>query len=96
MLYFKSNFNPTGNKNQKEISSNTALVVFPRRERHRVVIVGSGISGFAAATTLLTSNLTDFVVLEASDRIGGRIHTVDFGELEMLKCTYFTPSKAAK
>jgi len=48
-------------------------------ERHKVVIVGAGVSGYAAATTLLANNFTDFVVLEASDRIGGRIHTVDFG-----------------
>ncbi|KAG8337822.1 hypothetical protein J6590_015492 [Homalodisca vitripennis] len=48
-------------------------------ERHRVVIVGAGVSGFAAAATLLEHNVTDLVVLEAADRIGGRIHTVEFG-----------------
>ncbi|XP_046689053.1 polyamine oxidase 1-like [Homalodisca vitripennis] len=48
-------------------------------KRHQVVIVGAGVSGFTAAATLLEHNVTDLVVLEAADRIGGRIHTVEFG-----------------
>ncbi|KAG8320386.1 hypothetical protein J6590_070153 [Homalodisca vitripennis] len=51
-----------------------------RFEGHRVVIVGAGVSGFTAAATLLEHNVTDLVVLEAADRIGGRIHTVEFGK----------------
>ncbi|XP_054257125.1 spermine oxidase-like [Macrosteles quadrilineatus] len=56
---------------------------------HKVVIVGAGISGFAAATTLLENNFTDFVVLEASDRIGGRINTVQFGGVPVDKGAEF-------
>ncbi|XP_054278009.1 spermine oxidase-like [Macrosteles quadrilineatus] len=56
---------------------------------HKVVIVGAGISGFAAATTLLKNNFTDFVVLEASDRIGGRINTVQFGGVPVDKGAEF-------
>ncbi len=42
----------------------------------RVVVVGAGIAGLAAASWLCGAGLT-CVVLEARDRIGGRLHTVD-------------------
>ena len=43
-----------------------------------IVIVGAGISGLQAARTLLAHPAAkdfDVSVLEASDRIGGRVHT---------------------
>ena len=40
----------------------------------RVVIVGAGASGLAAASRLHQKGVTDFAVLEAANRIGGRIH----------------------
>ena len=46
----------------------------------RVVIVGAGIAGLAAATTLRDMGLRDVVVLEARDRIGGRIWTSRIGD----------------
>ena len=42
----------------------------------RVVVVGAGIAGLAAASRLRGAGIT-CVVLEARDRIGGRLHTVD-------------------
>ncbi|XP_070523083.1 uncharacterized protein [Cardiocondyla obscurior] len=45
-----------------------------------VVIVGAGASGIAAASRLLKRGVEDFIVLEANDRIGGRIYTKAFGE----------------
>ena len=42
----------------------------------KVVIVGGGFSGLFAAYTLKNSRFDDFVILEAQDRIGGRIHTL--------------------
>ncbi|XP_046658319.1 spermine oxidase-like isoform X2 [Homalodisca vitripennis] len=48
-------------------------------QKHRVVIIGAGVSGFSAAATLLENDVSDIVVLEASSRIGGRIHTVELG-----------------
>jgi len=42
----------------------------------RVVVVGAGIAGLAAASTLRQAGI-DAVVLEARDRVGGRLHTVD-------------------
>jgi len=45
-----------------------------------IVIVGAGAAGIAAASRLLQRGVNDFVILEASDRIGGRIYTKDFGK----------------
>ena len=42
----------------------------------RVVVVGAGIAGLAAASRLCRAGVP-CVVLEARDRIGGRLHTVD-------------------
>ncbi|TGZ38464.1 Peroxisomal N(1)-acetyl-spermine/spermidine oxidase [Temnothorax longispinosus] len=44
----------------------------------KIVIVGAGASGIAAASRLLKRGMSDFVILEAKDRIGGRINTKDF------------------
>ncbi|XP_018303236.1 peroxisomal N(1)-acetyl-spermine/spermidine oxidase-like [Mycetomoellerius zeteki] len=46
----------------------------------KIVIVGAGAAGIAAASRLLQKGVNDFVILEANDRIGGRINTKDFGE----------------
>jgi len=45
-------------------------------KKQRVVVVGAGIAGLAAAATL-TERGFPVVVLEGRDRIGGRIHTVN-------------------
>ncbi|XP_010257143.1 PREDICTED: polyamine oxidase 1 [Nelumbo nucifera] len=44
-----------------------------------VIIVGAGISGISAAKVLAENGVKDLVILEASDRIGGRIRKEDFG-----------------
>lgn len=44
-----------------------------------MVIVGAGIAGLAAATALRDMGVHDVVVLEARDRIGGRIWTTRLG-----------------
>ncbi|XP_018347124.1 PREDICTED: peroxisomal N(1)-acetyl-spermine/spermidine oxidase-like [Trachymyrmex septentrionalis] len=46
----------------------------------KIVIIGAGPAGIAAASRLLQKGVNDFVILEANDRIGGRINTKDFGE----------------
>lgn len=45
----------------------------------QIVVIGSGPSGVAAATRLLSNGFTNVIILEAEDRIGGRINTIDFG-----------------
>lgn len=48
-------------------------------ENRKIVIIGAGLSGIACATKLLENNIEDFVILEAENRIGGRIYSIDFG-----------------
>lgn len=45
----------------------------------KVVIIGAGISGISAGNLLASNGITDFVILEASDRVGGRIWSIDLG-----------------
>jgi monoamine oxidase len=44
----------------------------------RVVVIGAGIAGLTVANALAHGGV-DCVVLEARDRIGGRLHTIDLG-----------------
>jgi protoporphyrinogen/coproporphyrinogen III oxidase len=46
-----------------------------RPRRHRVVVVGAGLTGLAAAWHVRDD--LDVTVFEASDRVGGEIHTID-------------------
>ncbi|XP_034133934.1 spermine oxidase-like [Drosophila guanche] len=46
----------------------------------RIVIIGAGASGIAAATRLLEQGFRHVQLLEAEDRIGGRIHTIPFAD----------------
>ncbi|PBC45269.1 NAD(P)-binding protein, partial [Rhodococcus sp. ACPA1] len=46
-------------------------------ETTEVVVVGAGMSGLMAATTVAPE--TDVVVLESTDRTGGRVETVRRG-----------------
>ena len=42
-----------------------------------VLVLGAGMSGVAAARTLEVNGIEDFIVLEAEDRIGGRVREFD-------------------
>jgi monoamine oxidase len=46
-----------------------------RRARPRVAVVGAGLAGLTAAIDLVDAGF-DVVVLEARDRVGGRVHTL--------------------
>ncbi|XP_001849990.2 peroxisomal N(1)-acetyl-spermine/spermidine oxidase [Culex quinquefasciatus] len=45
----------------------------------KILIVGSGAAGIAAATRLFRKGFRNLEILEANNRIGGRVHTVPFG-----------------
>ena len=57
---------------------NTAAEIEEQRASSRVVIVGAGAAGLAAARWLQQRGIK-LLVLEARDRVGGRIHTVAMG-----------------
>jgi NADPH-dependent 2,4-dienoyl-CoA reductase/sulfur reductase-like enzyme len=44
-------------------------------ERKQVAIIGAGISGLVCARALLSNNITDFVLLEKRNEVGGRVRT---------------------
>ena len=43
---------------------------------YQVVIIGAGISGLYAACNLIDFGIKDILILEAQDRIGGRMHSI--------------------
>lgn len=45
----------------------------------KIIIIGGGAAGFAAASKLLSNGYENVVILEAQDRFGGRVHTIPFG-----------------
>ncbi|XP_058122908.1 spermine oxidase-like [Anopheles ziemanni] len=60
--------------NRRWTTSNSAMDTDPS-----VLIVGAGAAGIAAATRLLERGFQSITILEANDRIGGRIHSVRRG-----------------
>lgn len=50
----------------------------------RVVIIGAGMAGLSAANHLMKNNIHDFVILEARNRVGGRIIAITIGGLEIV------------
>ncbi|XP_066152526.1 peroxisomal N(1)-acetyl-spermine/spermidine oxidase isoform X2 [Euwallacea fornicatus] len=59
----------------------TDCMVDPCTPEPSVVIVGAGIAGLSVAQRLSQCGLSNFVVLEATDRPGGRIHSCWFGDV---------------
>lgn len=55
----------------------SGLRIYPQP---RIVVVGAGLAGLAAAKTLLENGFTDVTILEASDHIGGRVQSVQHGK----------------
>lgn len=44
----------------------------------RILIIGAGISGIASGAKLIENGFRNLVILEAENRIGGRVCTVPF------------------
>lgn len=51
--------------------------------KHQVVIIGAGISGLSACVKLIEEGITDIVLLEANERVGGRINTIPFRKIKI-------------
>ncbi|GFN94070.1 spermine oxidase [Plakobranchus ocellatus] len=60
------------------------------RAKVRIIIVGAGLAGLSTAEELLRLGFTGVKLLEASNRVGGRLHAVqlsdDIGEVRDSKC----------
>ncbi|KAK5638612.1 hypothetical protein RI129_012907 [Pyrocoelia pectoralis] len=65
--------------NRRTVSNNRSFVM-SLRSSPRVIIIGAGAAGISAASRLVENGFTDVKILEAEDRIGGRICTRDFGD----------------
>ncbi|XP_070491248.1 spermine oxidase-like [Chironomus tepperi] len=50
------------------------------KKNPKIVIVGAGLSGLSAAVRLLENDYDDIIILEAENRIGGRIYSVKFSD----------------
>lgn len=48
-----------------------------------VLILGAGMAGIAAAKALYEGGASNFLILEAKDRIGGRMHSKEFGGIRV-------------
>ena len=48
-------------------------------EKVKIVIVGAGMAGIAAAERLIAAGFTSVTILEGMDRVGGRIDTRPHG-----------------
>jgi len=74
---------PLARRSNKEIE---------KMESVDVIIVGAGLTGLTLARSLSQQG-KDFTVLEASDRIGGRVHTVETesGAVVEMGATWFFP-----
>lgn len=55
-----------------------------RKRQPRIVVIGAGLAGLVTTKTLLESGFTNVTVLEASDRIGGRVQSIQHGETKVL------------
>lgn len=51
------------------------------RKQPKITIVGAGLSGLSAAVRLLENGYENIVIIEAENRIGGRIHSVKMNDL---------------
>ena len=47
---------------------------------HQFIVIGGGISGLSAASHLSKNGFNDFKLLEARNRLGGRVATMQIGD----------------
>eukprot|EP00913_Durusdinium_trenchii_P017984 g16901.t1 len=75
---FRRQVRPTRPLGQRWRRKTTKRETSPVAERARVLVIGAGISGLAAAREVL--QLPNVDVLEARKRLGGRVHTDRFSD----------------
>lgn len=55
-----------------------------KKRQPKTIIIGGGIAGLASGKYLELEGLGDYIILEATDRIGGRIWSVPVGRYTTL------------
>ncbi|GJN30561.1 hypothetical protein PR202_gb18874 [Eleusine coracana subsp. coracana] len=60
-----------------------ALAQYASAAGPRVIIVGAGMSGISAGKRLSDAGITDLLILEATDHIGGRMHKQNFAGINV-------------
>ncbi len=50
----------------------------------RIVIIGGGISGLAAANELNSYGFKDIKILEADSKLGGRAHSIPYSNIHLV------------
>lgn len=51
------------------------------RKECKILIIGAGMAGLSAANHLVKNAEPDFLILEAQDRVGGRIYSKTIGTI---------------
>ncbi|KAJ8969861.1 hypothetical protein NQ314_001545, partial [Rhamnusium bicolor] len=75
--------------NDFQVCTISDCMVDPCKPEPSVVIVGAGIAGLSAAQRLVQCGISNFSVLEATDRPGGRIHSCWLGDvIAEMGCQY--------
>ncbi|KAH8389521.1 hypothetical protein KR200_002843 [Drosophila serrata] len=62
------------------MSASSLRLLSKTKQNARIVIIGAGSAGIAAGTRLLEQGFKNVLLLEAENRIGGRIHTIPFAD----------------
>lgn len=62
-----------------------------RTRQPRIVVIGAGLAGLSATKTLLENGFTDVTILEATDRIGGRVQSVNLGKKDVMLDYFLQP-----
>lgn len=51
--------------------------------KYSVIVIGGGMSGLSCCAKLIENGIKDILLIEANNRLGGRINTIDFGRLKL-------------
>lgn len=66
-------------------SSDCAAVAAGKKRKYKVIIIGAGMAGLSSANHLIKNGCSDFAILEARNRVGGRIIGIEMGSQKVNK-----------
>lgn len=56
-----------------------------KKIKYKVIIIGAGMAGLSSANHLIKNGCSDFAILEARNRVGGRIIGIEMGSQKVNK-----------